>query len=43
MAVDEAIRTTEFVGNSCIPYWMDNKKVGKYNLNKYCAMSTSDI
>ncbi|MEG5015864.1 MULTISPECIES: transposase [unclassified Microcoleus] len=37
-AVDEAIRTAKFVRNSCIRYWMDNKKVDKYDLNKYCAV-----
>jgi putative transposase len=37
-AVDEAIRTAQFVRNSCIRYWMDNKKVDKYDLNKYCAV-----
>ncbi|MGL5874797.1 MAG: RNA-guided endonuclease InsQ/TnpB family protein [Xenococcaceae cyanobacterium] len=37
-AIDEAIRTTQFVRNSCIRYWMDNKGVGRYDLNKYCAV-----
>ncbi len=36
-AVDEAIRTAKFVRNSCLRYWMDNQKVDKYDLNKYCA------
>ena len=26
-AVDEAIRTANFIRNSCLRYWMDNKKV----------------
>ncbi|PSB26110.1 transposase [filamentous cyanobacterium Phorm 46] len=34
-AVDEAIRTAQFVRNSCLRYWMDNQKVDKYDLNKY--------
>ena len=34
-AVDEAIRTAKFVRNSCLRYWMDNKKIDKYDLNKY--------
>ncbi|MBW4573751.1 MAG: transposase [Aphanothece sp. CMT-3BRIN-NPC111] len=42
-AVDEAIRTAKFVRNSCIRYWMDNKKVGKYDLNKYCAVLARDF
>ncbi len=27
LAIDEAIRTTRFIRNSCIRYWMDNKKL----------------
>jgi putative transposase len=42
-AVDEAIRTAKFVRNSCIKYWMDNKKVGKNDLNKYCAVLARDF
>jgi len=42
-AVDEAIRTAKFIRNSCIRYWMDNKKVGKYDLNKYCAVLARDF
>ncbi|MEG4940695.1 transposase [Microcoleus sp. F4-D5] len=42
-AVDQAIRTAKFVRNSCIRYWMDNKKVGKYDLNKYCAVLARDF
>ena len=42
-AVDEAIRTAKFVRNSCIRYWMDNKKVGKNDLNKYCAVLARDF
>jgi putative transposase len=37
-AVDEAIRTAKFVRNSCLRYWMDNPKIDKYDLNKYCAV-----
>lgn len=35
-AIDEAIRTAQFVRNKALRYWMDNKKVGKYDLNKLC-------
>ncbi|MEG4516533.1 transposase [Microcoleus sp. AT9b-C5] len=42
-AVDEAIRTAKFVRNSCLRYWMDNKKVGKNDLNKYCAVLARDF
>ena len=41
--VDEAIRTAKFVRNSCIRYGMDNKKVGKNDLNKYCAVLARDF
>ncbi|NJR25476.1 MAG: transposase, partial [Richelia sp. CSU_2_1] len=37
-AVDEAIRTAQFVRNSCLRYWMDNRNLDKYDLNKYCAV-----
>ncbi|TVP69343.1 MAG: transposase, partial [Leptolyngbya sp. LCM1.Bin17] len=35
-AIDEAIRTAQFVRNKALRYWMDNKGVGKYDLNKLC-------
>lgn len=37
-AVNEAIRTAKFIRNSCLRYWMDNKGVNKFDLNKYCAV-----
>ncbi|WP_250125152.1 transposase [Chroococcidiopsis sp. CCMEE 29] len=36
--LDEAIRTAQFVRNSCIRYWMDNQNVGKGDLSKLCAV-----
>jgi putative transposase len=42
-AVDEAIRTATFVCHSCIRYGIDNKKVGKHDLNKYCAVLARDF
>ncbi len=42
-AVDEAICTAKFVRHSCLRYWMDNKKVDKYDLNKYCAVLARDF
>ena len=42
-AVDEAIRTAKFIRNSCLRYWMDNKKVGRYDLNKDCAVRDRDL
>ncbi|NEO95685.1 MAG: transposase, partial [Moorea sp. SIO3G5] len=35
-SIDKAIRTTKFVRNSCLRLWMDNKRLSKYDLNKYC-------
>lgn len=37
LALDEAIRTARFVRNKCLRYWMDNRGVSGYDLNKYCA------
>ena len=42
-AVDEAIPTAQFVRNSCLRYWMDNQKMNKNDLNKYCAILASDF
>lgn len=36
-AIDEAIRTAQFIRNSCIRLWMDNKGTNKYDLSKYSA------
>lgn len=36
VAIDEAIRTAQFVRNKALRYWMDNQGVGKYDLNKLC-------
>jgi putative transposase len=37
-ALDEALRTARFVRNSCLRYWMDNRGIGRYDLNKYCKV-----
>ncbi|BAY93564.1 transposase [Tolypothrix sp. PCC 7601] len=44
-AIDEAIRTSQFIQNMCLRYWMDNKdsKVDKYALNKYCAVLAAEF
>ncbi len=34
-AIDEAIRTSQFIRNKCIRYWMDNRGVNKAELSKY--------
>jgi putative transposase len=42
-AIDEAIRTSQFIQNKCLRYWMDNEKVGRYDLNKYCAVLAKEF
>ncbi|MFB2769708.1 RNA-guided endonuclease InsQ/TnpB family protein, partial [Pelatocladus sp. BLCC-F211] len=42
-AIDDAIRTSQFIQNKAIRYWMDNEKIGKYDLNKYCAVLASEF
>lgn len=42
-AIDEAIRTAQFVQNKALRYWMDNEKVSKYGLNKYCKELASEF
>ncbi|BAY74621.1 transposase [Nostoc linckia NIES-25] len=44
-AINEAIRTSQFIQNKCLRYWMDNKnsKVDKYALNKYCAVLAAEF
>lgn len=40
--VDEAIRTGQFVRNSCLKYWLENKGTSKNDLQKYCAVLAAD-
>jgi putative transposase len=35
-AIDEAIRTAQFIRNKAVRYWMDNKGVGKVDLYAIC-------
>ncbi|MCJ2543287.1 RNA-guided endonuclease InsQ/TnpB family protein, partial [Thermostichus vulcanus] len=37
-AINEAIRTAQFVRNKCLRLWMDEKGKNKYDLNKYCKV-----
>jgi putative transposase len=34
-AIDEAIRTVQFVQNKCLRYWMDNRGVGQKDLYRH--------
>ena len=42
-AIDEAIRTAQFIRNKCLRYWMDNKGVNKYDLNKHCRVLAQEF
>ena len=42
-AIDEAIRTSQFIQNKCLRYWIDNKGVSKYDLNKYCKVLAKEF
>jgi len=37
-AIDEAIRTVQFIRNKSLRLWMDNRGVNKYDLNTSCAV-----
>ena len=34
-AIDQAIRTAQFIRNKCVRFWMDNQKVSRADLSKY--------
>ena len=36
-AIDEAIRTVQFIRNKCIRLWMDGRGIGDNDLQVYCA------
>ena len=42
-AMDEAIRTGQFIRNKALRYWMDNKGVGKYDLSAYCKVLAAEF
>ena len=42
-AIDEAIRTTQFIQNKCLRLWLDKKGIGKADLNKYCALLAAEF
>ena len=43
LAIDEAIRTAQFIRNKALRYWMDNKGVGKYDLSAYCKVLAAEF
>ena len=42
-AIDEAIRTAQFVRNKALRHWMDNKGIGKHDLNKLCKSLAAEF
>ena len=42
-AIDDAIRTCQFIRNKSIRYWIDNPKASKYDLNKQCAVLAKEF
>ncbi len=42
-AIDDAIRTAQFIRNKCLRLWIDNKGVNKYDLSAYCRVLAHDF
>ncbi|MBJ7295345.1 MAG: transposase [Dolichospermum sp.] len=42
-AIDDAIRTAQFVRNSCIRLWIDVLDIGKNDLQKYCSVLAANF
>jgi len=42
-AIDEAIRTTQFIRNKALRYWEDHQGVSKYDLNKQCKLLAEEF
>jgi putative transposase len=42
-AIEEAIRTVQFIRNKCIRFWLDNPKIGKYDLSKQSAILANEF
>ena len=43
VAMDEAIRTGQFIRNKALRFWMDNKGVGKYQLSAYTKVLAAEF
>src|SRR5215471_14101421 len=41
-AIDEAIRTVQFIRNKCLRLWMDGRGVGDHDLQVYCSALAKD-
>ena len=42
-AIDEALRTVQFIRNKALRFWMDGLGKTQYDLNKYCAVLAKDF
>ena len=42
-AIDEAIRTTQFIRNKCLRLWMETRGTGDTALQAYCAQLAQDF
>src|SRR2546426_12454663 len=42
-AIDEAIRTVQFVRNKCLRLWMDGERVSKNDVQTYCAVLAKEF
>lgn len=42
-AIDEAIRTSQFVRNKCLRHWMDNRGTSKNDLQKLCSVLAKEF
>ena len=42
-AIDEGIRTVQFVRNKCVRHWMDSLNVGKAGVYKYTTQLRKDF
>ena len=42
-AIDDAIRTCQFVRNKALRFWIDNPGANKYDLNKHCAVLAKEF
>ncbi|GFE68025.1 hypothetical protein CFPU101_06350 [Chroococcus sp. FPU101] len=40
LALDEAIRTAQFIRNKAVRYWIDNSRVSKADLYGLCKAKT---
>ena len=42
-AIDEAIRTVQFIRNKCLRKWMDERGIGDNDLQVYCSQLAKDF